>query len=297
MKDDKQTTERARKNYIIESNNLAQTKQNDLTMQQMKIVHAFISKIRMTDDGTKEYTATIGEICDICGFDKSNGFYYVTIKRDLIRLSQPSWERIGTDPKTGRAILATISWFSKVIINEGDGEIAVYFDRDLWPDLFNLRRDFTKFELEEILPFKSKYAIRLYEILISKVMSRERKQLDRLETIEIIFDTDDLKGMLNAREYSNFSDFKKRVLSPAVSQINKYSKEIRIDDIFTSTNGNKIKSVSIPIRYTTTTERMQAQRTATIELNKKRKTSGRTAAAKLADEPSRHPERGAQGSA
>lgn len=266
-----QTPERARKNYIVESNNLAQTKQNDLTAQQMKIVLFFVSKIRMTDEGTQEYTATIGEICDICGLDKSNGFYYITIKNDLMRLAQPSWERIGTDKKTGGAIIATISWFSKVAINEGSGKITIYFDRDLWPHLFNLRRDFTKFELGEVLPFKSKYAIRLYEILVSKIMDRERKQLDRIETVEIVFDADELKAMLNAGQYKDFKDFRRRALSPAVSQINKYSEEIRIDDIITETDGKKVKSIVFPIRYATASEILKAKKAAQAALSIKRK--------------------------
>lgn len=262
---EKQTPERARKNYIIESNNLAQTKQNDLTAQQMKIALFFISKIRMEDDGTKDYTATIGEICDICGLDKTNGFYYIGIKNDLIKMTQREWVRI----KPG--IIATISWFSDVEINEGSGKVTVHFHEKLWPDLFNLRRNFTKFELGEVLPFKSKYAIRLYQILISKIMRREEKQLDLLQTVEIQFDADELKAMLNATTYKNSNDFKRYAIDAAVKQINKYSEEIRIEPVVTELDGRKLKTIIFPLRYAKAAEMLKAKRAAQEAYTRRKK--------------------------
>lgn len=262
---EKQTPERARKNYIIESNNLAQTKQNDLTAQQMKIALFFISKIRMEDDGTKDYTATIGEICDICGLDKTNGFYYIGIKKDLIKMTQREWVRI----KPG--IIATISWFSDVEINEGSGKVTVHFHEKLWPDLFNLRRNFTKFELGEVLPLKSKYAIRLYQILISKIMRREEKQLDLLQTVEIQFDADELKAMLNATTYKNSNDFKRYAIDAAVKQINKYSEEIRIEPVVTELDGRKLKTIIFPLRYAKAAEMLKAKRAAQEAYTRRKK--------------------------
>ena len=262
---DNQTPERARKNYIIESNSLAQTKQNDLTAQQMKIALFFISKIRMDDDGTKDYESTIHEICDVCGIDRTNGAYYIGIKNDLIKMTQREWVRI----KPG--VIATISWFSDIEINEGSGKVVVHFHEKLWPDLFNLRKNFTKFELGEVLPFKSKYAIRLYQIIVSKIMGREERQLDLLKTVEIDFDAEELQLMLNATQYRDFTDFKRFALKKAVDQINKYSEEIRIGDIITESEGRKVKTIILPVRYTHAAERMQAKKAAREALNRKKK--------------------------
>ena len=259
------TPERARKNYIIQSNSLAQTKQNDLTAQQMKIALFFISKIRMTDDGTQDYTATIGEICDTCGIDKTSGSYYISIKNDLIKMTQREWVRIKPD------VIATISWFSDIVINEGSGRVSVHFHEKLWPDLFQLRSNFTKFELGEVLPFKSKYAIRLYQILVSKILPREERQLDLMQTVEIRFDTDELQMMLYATQYRDFTDFKRKAITPAITQINKYSEEIRIDEVIIDTDGRKAKTIIFPIRYTRTAERLKAQKAAREAYNRRRK--------------------------
>lgn len=265
-----QSPERARKNYIVESNSLAQTKQNDLTAQQMKIALFFISKIRMDDDGTQDYEATIHEICDVCGVDRTNGFYYVGIKNDLIKMTQREWVRI----KPG--VIATISWFSDIEISEGSGRVVVHFHEKLWPDLFNLRKNFTKFELGEVLPFKSKYAIRLYQILISKIMGREERQLGMMQTVEIEFDAEELQMMLNAMQYKDFTHFKQKALLKAIEQINKYSEEIRIGDIITETEGRKVKWIVLPIRYTHAAERLQAKKAAREALNKQRRRKAKT---------------------
>lgn len=269
---EKQTAERARKNYIIESNNLAQTKQNDLTTQQMKIVLFFISKIRMTDDGTQDYTATIGEICDICGLDKTSGAYYINIKNDLIRMTQREWARIKSN------IITTISWFSDVEIHEGSGRVTIHFHEKLWPDLFNLRQNFTKFALGEVLPFKSKYAIRLYQIIVSKIMGREERQLDLMQTIEINFEAEELKQMLNAGQYKNNNDFKRFAIDAAVKQINKYSEEIRIDNVIIEKDGQRMKTIIFAIRYATTTEGMKAKKAAQEAMTRKRKRKAEAAA-------------------
>lgn len=265
-----QSPARARKNYVVESNSLAQTKQNDLTAQQMKIALFFISKIRMEDDGTKNYESTIHEICDVCGIDKTNGAYYIGLKNDLIKMTQREWVRI----KPGT--ITTISWFSDVEINEGSGKVAVHFHEKLWPDLFQLRKNFTKFELGEVLPFKSKYAIRLYQILISKIMRREERQLDLLQTVEIDFEISELQMMLNATQYRDFTDFKRKVLLRAIEQINKYSEEIRIEEIIVRTEGRKVKTVILPLRYTRASERLQARKAAREAMNQKNRQKAKT---------------------
>ena len=265
---EKQTPERARKNYIVESNSIAQTKQNDLTAQQMKIALFFISKIRLNDTGAERYTATIGEMCDTFGIDKTNGAYYIGLKNDLIKMTQREWVRIAPD------VIATISWFSDVEISEGSGKVTVGFHEKLFPELFNLRKNFTKFELGEVLPFKSKYAIKLYQIIISKIMGEKERQLNLLKTAEIDFDIEDLKLMLYAVKYKNNADFLKRALAPAIKQINRYSEEIRIEEPITEKDGNKIKTVILPVRYTHAEERIKARKAAQKAMNTKQEGQG-----------------------
>ena len=102
-------------------------------------------------------------------------------------------------------------------------------------------------------------------------MGREERQLDLLKTVEIDFDAEELQMMLNATQYRDFTDFKRFALKKAVDQINKYSEEIRIEDIITESEGRKVKTIILPVRYTHAAERMQAKKAAREALNRKKK--------------------------
>ena len=89
---------------------------------------------------------------------------------------------------------------------------------------------------------------------------------------EILFPTaEKLQLMLNATQYRDFTDFKRFALKKAVDQINKYSEEIRIEDIITESEGRKVKTIILPVRYTHAAERMQAKKAAREALNRKKK--------------------------
>ena len=102
-------------------------------------------------------------------------------------------------------------WFAKAKYNKGDEYIEVQFHPDLKPYLLELKRRFTKVPLKQVLQLRSKYAIRLYELL------------KRYE--DTGFRTDPLPELreklgVEKNEYPVFKDFEKRVLKPAVKEIN-----------------------------------------------------------------------------
>ena len=80
------------------------------------------------------------------------------------------------------------------------------------PYLFDLQEKFLAYGLKNILAMKSQFSIRLYEILKSYAFQKSK-----------VFEVDELKKMLMVegnKSYSNFADFKKRVLLPAQEEIN-----------------------------------------------------------------------------
>lgn len=104
-------------------------------------------------------------------------------------------------------------WISSILYFPEEGKISLRFAQDMLPYLSELKRTFTKYKLEYIGKMTSVYAIRLYELLAQwqSVGSRE-VALDWLkEQFQI------------ADQYANMNDFKKRVLDPAVKDINQHS--------------------------------------------------------------------------
>ena len=88
----------------------------------------------------------------------------------------------------------------------------VGFDPELKPFLLFLKNNYTSYQLVYVLAMKTKYAIRLYEILKSYLYIGEYQP-----TIS------ELRALLQIVGYDMYSDFRKRVLNPAVEEINRFT--------------------------------------------------------------------------
>ena len=119
----------------------------------------------------------------------------------------------------------TVSWFSKVKINKGTGTVSVKFDESIEEYLFLLQNRYTQYKLSTPLAFKSKYSIRLYELLLSYT---KKSDLDNGKENEISFTPEELKERLDAQNYNKFYDFRRFVLEKAVEEINTYSEDINV---------------------------------------------------------------------
>lgn len=85
------------------------------------------------------------------------------------------------------------------------------------------------------------YTIRLYEIL---------KSYEKLGIWT--FNIDDLKKKLDAESYERFPDFRRRIIDPALEQINKYA-DFFVDREFIKT-GQKYTDIILRFRPKTATE-------------------------------------------
>lgn len=106
-------------------------------------------------------------------------------------------------------------WVSEVVYNEHEATIKLVFSPAVVPLITRLEEHFTSYEMAQISKLKSKYAMRLYEILIAW------KSTGKVPEIEI----DEFRSQLGlgVAEYKGMSDFKKYVLELAIAQINEHS--------------------------------------------------------------------------
>jgi plasmid replication initiation protein len=181
-----------------------------LSTQEQKILLYLISKIKPKDKEFKSYEFNLAEFCNVCGIDMDNGKNYINLKSTLKKLSDKSmW--IKMDEKE-----ILLRWLNDVEISRNSGIIEVQFQEKMKPFLLEIKKNFTQYELLYILGMQSQYSIRLYEIL----KSYEYKK-------NIVFEIEDLKRTLIADTYKLYGDFKRRVLEPAMTEINNLS-DIRI---------------------------------------------------------------------
>ena len=209
---------------VVKGNDIIQKSRYDLSAQQQKILLSMISKIKPEDEASQTYTFEIKEFCQLCNIDWTSGSNYDAIKQALYNIDkQIVWVK---QPEKKRE--TRLRWLNELYINEGSGEIVFSFHQDMFPYLLDLRDKYTQYSLINVLPMRSKYAIRLYELL---------KSYDGVWNI-VTIPVDTLKMRLDAQNYTKFKDFRVYALEKALEEINKYT------DLEVSYEAKKINSRS-----------------------------------------------------
>ena len=193
---------------VVKANEIIQKAKFDLSLMEQKTFCYAVSKIKPDDKEGTEYTFTINEYCDVCGINRNDGRTIENVKESLKRLRDKSFYLVEHD---GSFVL--IGWLSKVRVLPKSGKIKIKFDEDMQKYLMGLYNNYTQYSLLCVLPMRSAYSIRLYELLKSYV-GLKRKEMD--------FDIDDLKNQI-AAPYERFPDFRRYVLEPATREINRYT--------------------------------------------------------------------------
>ena len=220
-----------RNKTVTKANELIQKSRFNLSLQQQKIVLYLISQISQYDDDFEIYEFNIQEFCKVCGIDGNNGKNYQDLKDAIKEIADKSiWITIG-DKET------LFRWIEKPFINRKNGVVQIRLDNDMKPFLLHLRENFTRYELIWTLHFRSKYTIRLYELIKSI-------HFHDLDSYEGIYPLDNLKKQLGAETYKTYQTFKDRVLKRAVQEINAYSdKNLSYEAIKTGRAVSKIKFI------------------------------------------------------
>lgn len=200
---------------VRKSNELIQQSRFNLSLQQQKIVLYLISQISPYDEDFKTFSFDIREFCRACGIDYDNGGNYDLLKKQIKAIADESVWITMPDGLTD----TLFRWIEKPRIKKKSGIIELRLDEDLRPYLLQLRQNFTKYDIIYTLNFKSKYTIRLYE-LIKSIHYQE------LETLEYKFSLEKLRKLTGSENHKTYQHFKDRVLLPAIREINQYSDKI-----------------------------------------------------------------------
>ena len=162
-----ESLEEQRNHFVVKANDIIRKARYDLGLQELKILSYCFSLIKPTDGLDTLYTFSIVDFCKICGISYDSGRNYALIKDSLAGiLSKCFWlmEPDGSE--------VSVHWLEKVRINRGSGKIAIRFDEDLKKYILGLFKNFTQYELMCVLPMKSQYSFRIYELLKSYAFTK-----------------------------------------------------------------------------------------------------------------------------
>ena len=241
---------KARIQRIVKSNEIIQKARYDLNIRELKVMSYIFSMIRPDDQMGKTYSFSINDYCKICGVDSGNGGNYADIRKHLKCLRDKSfWLTLPDGSET------TVGWLSKVTMSKKTGKVIIELDSEIQKYVIGTFDTYTQYELLSMLPMRSQYAFRIYELLKSYAYQRKHR-----------FTIDDLKRQLAAEHYVNFKDFRKKVLEIAINEINEYT------DLETSwepeTKGRKVVAVTFTIKQRDSWGRLESSLRAEAALDK-----------------------------
>lgn len=186
---------------VATSNEFMQQARLNLTNEMQKFLCYVISKIKPSDEKFQEYEISALEFGELAGIDQRH--VYDEFKKMIEMFDgQARWIKIGDDTIYFRV-------FSEAEYNDKRGSVTVMLNKRLKAHLLKLGTSYTMFELWNVLSLHRKYSIRLYEIF----RSYSYKHM-------IDFEIDELKSLLCCENYVLYAEFKRRVLEPAVKEIN-----------------------------------------------------------------------------
>lgn len=193
------------KKYIVtKSNNLINAKYK-LSLEEQRIVLVLASMVQPEDKEFKLYKFKIRDFLNLINVKDERK--YTELPKITKKLLDKTLE-IKYELNDQKILLQT-SWLSSVEYYSGFIELA--FSPKLKPFLLGLKEFYTTYKLDNVLNLKSKYSIRLYEVLKSC-------QFKKTLCIKV----EELKKLLGIdNKYSRFYDIKSKILNKVKNELKK----------------------------------------------------------------------------
>lgn len=201
----------SKSNLIVKDNALINASYNLELVEQRLILLAIVEARRTNQQISSNAFLTIDANLYIDEFGVHRNVAYQALKDACSRL----FERRFTYQKLtekGNIENVTTRWVQSASYVDNEAIIRLKFSDEVTPLITNLERHFTSYELEQVSGLNSKYAIRLYELMIAW------RSQGKTPMIEI----NDLRNKLGVEkgEYLEIANFKRRVLNSSIEKIN-----------------------------------------------------------------------------
>lgn len=210
---------------VAKRNDMLQNARYNLTVQEQRVILYSVAQIKPDDTHLQEYEFELKDFYRLCGIEDQS---YTRLKRMLKALSDKSWIMPIRDDK-GKVWDTVVRWFTTVSTNKESGKVRIEFHKHMMPYLIELSKQYTltgqrysQYKLKYILAMQSKFSPRLYELLKS-YENNTSWFFSPEELHKLLSDSDKDGNPIIPKSWYNFAEFRRRVIDPAVTEINKYT--------------------------------------------------------------------------
>lgn len=218
-------------NIVKKQNDLINKARYSLNELEIKIVSTLISMIRKDDTEFHEYYVDIKELQKLTNTSTKDNQYYIDIAKSL--MSKP----FNIDNKV-------FNWVTFAEHKQDSTMLKFEIHRYLKPYLLELQKNFTQYNIKDIMMLKSAYVIRLYELIISEYT--QYKNYHKSAT-KYTFDLqiDYLRELFEIPESFKYNDIKRHIIDKAQTQ---FKEKTNIQFTYKEEKiGRKVNSLSITV--------------------------------------------------
>lgn len=189
-------------NLIVKSNQLIEANYR-LTVGEQKLIYKLSLSINKDDTDFKDYAFNVSEFLKLLDVNSSHKYDEVkklteSLMKKVLKIYDKSTDR-----------LLQVSWISSAEYKKGT--VILCFDPKLKPYLLQLKENFTKFDIRNVIQMRSCYSPRIYELL---------KQYETIGSrVLIIKELRQKLGILE-NEYPKYANLKQKVILQAQKEIN-----------------------------------------------------------------------------
>lgn len=207
-----------------------------LSSQQQKIMLYLTSKIAPDDEARKLYSFSLSEFCEVCGIDRTGEYGCDDLKAVIQEIASKSiWVKLENGVET------LVYWIAGAHIRVKEDLFQVQFDEDIRPYLLQLKEYFVGSGLIETLYFQNKFAARFYEVIESICSDGSEKS----KCYQKRYSIEEFREILGIEVYKRYGDFRRKVLKPAIEEINlRSNKQVEFREIKV---GRKVVAIEFSI--------------------------------------------------
>ena len=234
---------------VVKDNALINASYNLDTTEQRLILLAIVQARELSKPVDANSTLEVHAHHYMKQFNVDKHAAYEGLKNAASNLFERKFSYKGIHEGTQREKIVKSRWVSKIAYVDSAGIVELTFAPDVIPLITQLEKSFTAYELKQISSLTSKYAIRLYELLI------QWRSVGKTP----MFALDDFRSKLGLAEsdYVKMANFKARVLDTALNQINE------LTDIIASYEQHKNGRAICGFSFTFTTKHQTKEVTHT----------------------------------